>query len=97
LTRLDLSHTRVTDLGFKDLKPLQDIRELNLYYAEQVGDGALTIARGWKQLQRVNLRGTKITDAGIAQLADHPRLEAIDVGFSLFTDGGFEPLTTIQR
>src|SRR5689334_1958791 len=42
---LDLSHTRVTDLGFRDLKPLANVSDLNLYYAEQIGDGALAIAR----------------------------------------------------
>lgn len=95
--RLDLSHTRITDIGFKDLKALTNVRDLNLYYAEQVGDAVLTVARGWQNLRRLNLRGTKITDAGVAQLEEHPSLEAIDVGFSLFTDGGFEPLTTIPN
>jgi internalin A len=97
LQRLDLSHTRITDLGFQHLKMLQNVTELNLYYAEQVGDGALAVARNWRKLRRLNLSGTKVTDAGIAQLVDHPSLEAIDVGFSLFTDGGFESLTAIPN
>jgi Leucine-rich repeat (LRR) protein len=97
LLRLDLSHTRVTDPGFRDLKALANVRDLNLYYAEQIGDGALAVVKNWRNLKRINLRGTKITDLGVAQLAEHPSLEAIDVGFSLFTDGGFEPLTTIPN
>src|SRR5215218_1032071 len=95
LRALDLSHTRITDLGFRSLKPLTKLQSLSLYYAEQFGDGALTIARGWKELKRLNVRGTKITDAGVAQLAEHPSLESLDVGFSLFTDNGFEALTSI--
>lgn len=97
LRRLDLSHTRVTDPGFRDLKALANVTDLNLYYAEQIGDGALAVVKNWRTLKRINLRGTKITDAGVAQLAEHPSLEAIDVGFSLFTDGGFEHLTSIPN
>jgi internalin A len=97
LIRLDLSHTRITDPGFRELKPLEKLADVNLYYAEQIGDGALVVAKNWRALKRLNLRGTKITDAGVAQLAEHPSLEAIDVGFSLFTDGGFEHLTSIPN
>jgi internalin A len=97
LVRLDLSHTRISDLGFQHLKDLPGVTDLNLYYAEQVGDGALAVARNWRKLRRLNLRGTKVTDTGMVHIAEHPSIEAIDVGFSLFTDGGFEPLTTIPN
>src|SRR5690606_16558527 len=97
LRRLDLSHTRITDLGFPALKELQNVEDLNLYFAEQIGDGALAVARGWTKLKRLNLRGTKVTDLGVAQLAGHPSLEWLDVGYSLYTDGGFEPLTTMPN
>lgn len=97
LQKLDLSHTRVTDLGFPALKDLANVEEMNLYYTEQIGDGALVVMRNWKKLKRLNLRGTKVTDLGVAQLANHPSLEWLDVGYSLYTDGGFEPLTTIPN
>ena len=51
LRTLDLSHTRITDIGFRGLKPLTVVEDLNLYYAEQVGDGALNIVRNWKHLK----------------------------------------------
>lgn len=94
---VDLSHTRITDIAFQDVKALAPVEEVNLYYAEQVGDGALVILKGWKNLKRLNLRGTKVTDLGVAQLAGHPALEAIDVGYSLFTDNGFESLAAIPN
>ncbi|HYO83400.1 MAG TPA: hypothetical protein VES20_18495, partial [Bryobacteraceae bacterium] len=97
LLSLSLAHTRITDLGFRELKTLGSVTDLDLYYAEQIGDGALTVVRNWKQLRRLNLRGTKITDAGVAQLAEHPTLEVLDVGFTLFTDGGFDPLTSMPN
>lgn len=97
LRSLDLSHTRITDIGFQQLKTVASVEDVNLYYAEQIGDGALVVMKNWKKLKRLNLRGTKVTDLGVAQLVGHPSLEAIDVGFSLFTDNGFEPMTSIPN
>src|SRR5947209_3144109 len=51
LTDLDLSETRITDIGFQFLKPLKNITRVNLYYAEQIGDGALAVMREWKNLK----------------------------------------------
>ena len=97
VTVLDLSHTRITDVGFRELKALRNVERVELFYAEQIGDGALVVMKDWPKLRRLNVRGTKVTDAGVAQLANHPALESLDVGFSLFTDGGFEPLTTMPN
>lgn len=91
---LNLSHTRITDIGFQRLKTLKKITRVNLYYAEQIGDGALAAMRDWKELRHVNLRGTQVTDAGLVHLAGLP-IESIDVGFSLFTDGGFDQLVAM--
>jgi Leucine-rich repeat (LRR) protein len=33
LQKLDLSHTRITDIGFSHLKNLRNVTHLNLYYA----------------------------------------------------------------
>jgi Leucine-rich repeat (LRR) protein len=96
LADLDLSETRITDIGFQQLKDLKNVSSLNLYYAEQIGDGTLAAVREWKQLRRLNLRGTKVTDAGLVHLAGLP-IESLDVGFSLFTDNGFENLVNLPQ
>src|SRR5579859_4491475 len=57
LERLDLSHTRITDEGMLHLKSATGIRELNLYYAEQITDQGMTAIKNWKMLKRLNLRG----------------------------------------
>lgn len=95
LQRIDLSHTRVTDLGLAALKPLRKVTDLNLYYAEQAGDGALAAIKDWKRLRKLNLRGTKVTDAGLAHLAGMSNLEDLDIGFALITDGGFDRLSAL--
>src|SRR4051794_29893752 len=96
LTDLDLSETRITDIGFQQLKSLKNVSRVSLYYAEQIGDGALAAMREWKRLKYLNLRGTKVTDAGLAHLAGLP-IESLDIGFSLFTDNGFEYLMNLPQ
>ena len=65
LRTLDLSHTRITDIGFQQLKSVASVEDVNLYYTEQIGDGALVVMKNWKKLKRLNLRGTKVTDLGV--------------------------------
>ncbi len=92
LRRIDLSHTRITDIGFEHLKKLEKVESVNLYYAELIGDGALAAMKDWKHLRELTLRGTKVTDAGLAHLANMRTLESLDIGFALITDGGFDAL-----
>ena len=91
LADLDLSETRITDIGFQQLKGSRE-----RFASEPLLRGAdrrwaLAAMREWKQLRHLNLRGTKVTDAGLVHLAGLP-MESLDVGFSLFTDNGFENL-----
>src|SRR6267142_4839186 len=79
LERLDLSHTRITDEGLLHLKPARQIKDLNLYYAEQVTDQGITAIRGWKHLNRLNLRGTRVSDGTLAIVGGLTRLEALDI------------------
>jgi internalin A len=97
LRRIDLSHTRITDIGFEHLRKLEKVETVNLYFAEQIGDGALAAMKNWKQLRELTLRGTKVTDAGLAHLANHPALESLDIGYALITDGGFDALTALPN
>jgi Leucine-rich repeat (LRR) protein len=96
ITKLDLAETRITEVGFQQLKKLPAVTDVNLYYAELLGDEALAAMKGWKHLKSLNVRGTKITDAGLANLAGLP-IESIDVGYSLFTDGGFEHFAALPK
>src|SRR5215472_8724097 len=66
LERLDLSHTRVTDEGLLHLKSATQISDLNLYYAEQITDQGMNAIKEWKNLKRLNVRGTQISDGTLA-------------------------------
>jgi Leucine Rich repeat len=88
LQTLDLSLTRITDLGLEHLKSLAEVRDLNLYYCEFLTDVGIARLKGWKKLERLNLRGTKITDTSLEHLASLPALASLDVGFTQITSNG---------
>ena len=48
LRRIDLSYTWVTDIGLEHLKPLENIEELRLHYAENITDGGIAHIKHWK-------------------------------------------------
>jgi hypothetical protein len=57
----------------------------------------MSAVKGWKKLQRVNLRGTKVTDTTLAYLGGLTELEFVDVGFSQITDNGIELLSALPK
>jgi internalin A len=97
LKKLDLSLTRITDRGLKELREAPGIEDLNLYYAEQITDEGMAAVRGWKRLKRLNLRGTKITDTTLEHLSGVATLEALDIGFAQVTDSGLDNLAGLSN
>jgi Leucine-rich repeat (LRR) protein len=97
LKRLDLSLTRISDRGMRTLRTAQGIEELNLYFAEQVGDEGAAVLRNWKHLKRLNLRGTKITDSTLEMLAGLPAIERLDIGWAQITDTGLDHLSALTN
>ena len=94
LKRLDLSLTRISDRGLRELKSAPAIEDLNLYFTEQISDEGTVVLKGWKHLKRVNLRGTKIADSTLDFLAAVPALEWLDVGFAEVSDSGLDHLSS---
>jgi Leucine-rich repeat (LRR) protein len=92
LERLDLSNTRITDQGLAYLRAAKDLREVNLSYAEKIGDPAHATVKTWKQLRRLNLRGTVVADETAAAAASLPELESLDIADTIVGDVGFEAL-----
>jgi len=97
LERLDLSSTRITDLGLLKLKDLKNVRELNLFYAELVTDEGLATMRNWTKIERINARGTKVTDNTLALLAGKTTITALDIGYAEVTDSGLQHLSTLPN
>jgi len=96
LESIDLSHTRVTDLGLLKLKALQNVRELNLFYAELITDEGLAVLRSWNRIARLNLRGTKVTDNTLALIAGKDSIHTLDIGYGEVTDSGLQHLVKLK-
>ena len=97
LKRLDLSLTRISDRGLRALRTAPAIEDLNLYFAEQIGDEGAAILRNWKHLKRLNLRGTKITDSTLEALGGVPTIEWLDIGWAQLTDSGLDHLSSLTN
>jgi len=95
LERLDLSHTRISDEGMLNLKAAPKIKELKLFYSEWITDQGMTAIKGWKQLKRLDVRGTRISDGTLAIVSQLTGLEALDVAHTEVTDVGLENLITL--
>ena len=95
LQRLNLSHTRISDDGMLYLKNAPAIQDLNLYYAEQITDQGLSAIRNWKQLKRLNLRGTRISDGAMEIVSGLTQVEALDIANTPVTDNGLDHLITL--
>lgn len=96
LESIDLSHTRVTDLGLLKLKALQNVRELNLFYAELITDEGLAVLRTWNRIARLNLRGAKVTDNTLALIAGKESIHTLDIGYAEVTDSGLQHLVKLK-
>ena len=85
LKRLDLSMTRITDQGLLQLKSMTGLEELNLRYAELITDEGMSAVKGWKQLRRIDVRGTKWRI--VVELSADPKLgEWVDISDSVVAD-----------
>lgn len=95
LRALDLSFSLLTDAGIERLKPLAAVTDLNLYAVERITDVAVAYIRGWKNLERLNLRGTDVTDTSLQVLAGFPALKSLDVSHTQVTNNGMEYLPAL--
>ncbi|MCC6507645.1 MAG: hypothetical protein IT423_00950 [Pirellulaceae bacterium] len=97
LESIDLSYTKVGDEGLEQLKPLTNVRRLNLYYAEYVSDAGIAHLKNWSKLEFLNARGTKVTSTLFDHLINMPELRELDVGFSRVNDDNFERLSELPK
>jgi internalin A len=97
LRKLDLSQTRITDSGLEHLKSLENVAGLTCHYAEYLTEDGISHLRNWKQLERLNLRGTKVTSKVFASLAKLTSLRSLDIAFTQIEDEGFEQLSALTK
>jgi len=94
LVALSIRDCEVTDVGFESFQHLSKIRELDLS-KNKVGGVALSWMVGAKDLTRLRLRATSITDGGLLeQIEKFKNLIVLDLGE---TSVGDEALVAIGR
>ena len=97
LRKLDLSHTKITDVGLEHLRGLNQVVDLNLYFAEYITDSGIAHIKGWTQLKHLNLRGTKVTSRVFDHLQGLENLRSLDLSSTEITDAGFENLASLPH
>ena len=97
LEKINLAYTKITDLGLERLIPLKNVKVLNLYYAEYVTDLGIAHLKHWRNLEYLNVRGTKVTSSLFDHLAEMNHLAFLDVAHSRVTDDLVENLAGLDQ
>ncbi|MSV29197.1 MAG: hypothetical protein EXQ52_10725 [Bryobacterales bacterium] len=97
LSRLDLSHTYVSEAGIAFLRSFENLVDLNLFAAESINDAAMRHVRGWTALRRLNLRSTDVSDTSMPYLATLSGLRSLDISCTWLTDDGLEYLPELTE
>jgi Leucine-rich repeat (LRR) protein len=97
LRKIDLSHTKVSDLGLAHLRPLKNVVSLNCFYCSYITDGGVAFLKDWVNLEYLNVRGSEVTSRVFEHLAKMKSLRTLDVGFSRVNDDGFDALASLEQ
>ncbi len=97
LESINLANTKVTDLGLEKLRPLENVKLLNLHYAENVTDLGVAHLKHWKNLEVLEVRGTKVTSSLFENISKMTKLRSLDVGQSRVNDDFFEVLLGLDH
>src|SRR5882724_1922356 len=97
LRKLDLSHTKITGRGMEYLASLENVTDLNCYFAEYLTDDGIAHIRNWKRLERLNLQGTKVTSKVFDSLAKLTSLRSLDIASTQMEDEGMDALTSLTK
>jgi Leucine-rich repeat (LRR) protein len=97
LRKIDLSHTRISDLGLAHLRPLKKVVSLNCSSCSYITDGGVASLKDWVNLEYLNVRGSEVTSRVFEHLARMKNLRTLDVGFSRVNDDGFEALASLEH
>ena len=97
LERLKLQGCPITGKGLQQLTTLAKLTTLELFYIETLKDEDLDSLRNSTSLRRIELGGTRITDAGLRYVAACNSL--VDVGLSgcPITGNGLRPLNKLEK
>ena len=97
LESLELAQTHVTDSALAILATLPSLRELDLFFCEHITDSGASQIRRAPALERLNVRGTKISDSGVKFLTELKHLRTLDIGITEIGDPSIELLEAMPQ
>src|SRR6516165_6932880 len=92
IVAIDLGSREVKDATLKSLTGLAQTRALDLGFTMVSDTGIKELAGLFPQLQSLNLAGTKISNAGLKDLAAFKQLQTLIIGYDGLTDAGLKDL-----
>ena len=92
---LKLAQTHITDSALAVVRTLPSLKELDLFFCEHVTDSGASRLRGAPGLERLNVRGTKISDSGVKFLTELQDLRALDIGITEIGDTSVDLLESM--
>lgn len=97
LERLAIAQTHVTDSSLAVVETLPALKELDLFFCEHITDSGASRLRGAPNLEKLNVRGTKISDSGVQFLTELRQLRTLDVGITEISDATIELLEALPH
>jgi len=92
---VDLSGTKVTDAGMKDVKELNGLRILSLK-GTRITDAGMKELKELNSLRVLSLEGTLVGDAGLKYLKELKKLALVSLAGTRITDAGLKDLKGIR-
>jgi hypothetical protein len=93
---LDLSNTKVSDVGAECLKGLTQLQGLTLWNTK-VSDIGVEHLKGLTQLHGLNLSHTRVSDVGVECLKGLTQLQSLDLSNTKVSDVGVERLKGLTQ
>jgi hypothetical protein len=93
---LDLEDSGITDTTLDLLRPLIQLRRLNVAGTE-ISDHGLHNLSGMTSLEALDVHNTSISDAGAYKIADLQSLRSLNVSRTRITDKGIVALVSLQH
>src|SRR4051812_10597446 len=107
LQSLNLSECEVSEQELPAVAVLSELKELNLLRLNQfrqggsllgMGDGCVASLRGLSRLETLSLSGNRITDKGLAMIAQqHPALEYLEIDATDVSDAGLASIQSLRK
>jgi internalin A len=97
VSMVSFSHTKTKDAGLKRLVPFGGLKMLDVSYTNVTDAGVKEIAARHRQLEEIDLTGSKITNVALKELRKVPHLRKLSLWTTDITDAGLSELRDLAN